>query len=57
MAHPEGFAIENFSHEGKAREVYRAGAGPAVVIMSEMPGITPAVATFARTIAAAGISV
>ncbi len=57
MAHPDGFAVENFSHEGKMREVYRAGTGPAVVIMSEMPGITPAVATFARTVAAAGFSV
>jgi dienelactone hydrolase len=57
MAHPEGFTVESFRHDGKPREVYRAGTGPAVIIMSEMPGITPQVAAFARIVAAAGFSV
>ncbi len=42
----------------KTRDVYRRGDdGPAVIVMSEVPGITPQVATFARTVADAGFSV
>ena len=33
------------------------GAGPCVLVMTEMPGITPAVAAFARKIADAGFTV
>lgn len=43
-----------FAHGGKEREVFRLGTGPAVVVMAEMPGITPMVATFARRVAAIG---
>lgn len=57
MADPPGFAVTTFSHEGKQRTVYRAGSGPAVVIMSEIPGITPQVARFARYVADDGFSV
>ncbi|MHB8219704.1 MAG: dienelactone hydrolase family protein [Acidimicrobiales bacterium] len=39
---------------GKTRDVYRLGTGPAVVIMSEVPGITPKVAEFARRVAGIG---
>lgn len=46
-----------FAHEGKERVVYRRGDGPAVVIMTEMPGITPAVADFARRVAGRGCTV
>lgn len=52
-----GFTAASFSHGGKTRTVYRAGTGPAVVIMSEMPGITPQVARFAKYVADAGFSV
>jgi dienelactone hydrolase len=57
MSVPEGFESTNQTHLGQTREVFRAGSGPAVIVMSEMPGITPQVAQFARTIAAAGFSV
>lgn len=57
MADPEGFGVTTFTHGGKTRKVYRAGSGPAVVIMSEIPGITPQVARFARYVAEAGFSV
>jgi len=50
----EGFAKETFESGGKERDVYRMGAGPAVVVISEMPGITPQVAGFGRRVAAAG---
>jgi dienelactone hydrolase len=47
----EGFETFRFSHEGAARTVYRRGEGPGVVIMHEIPGITPEVARFARIVA------
>jgi dienelactone hydrolase len=50
----EGFTKESFEEDGKRRDVYRMGNGPAVIVMSEMPGITPGVAEFGRRVAAAG---
>lgn len=43
--------------EGVGKRVYVSGAGPAVVIMPEMPGISPDVARFARWVREAGFSV
>ena len=53
----EGFTSTEFTHEGEMRTVYRRGEGPGVVIMHEIPGITPEVARFARRVADAGFSV
>ena len=39
------------------RTVYVAGQGPAVVVMAEMPGISPDVARFARWVRDAGFTV
>ncbi|HEX3460991.1 MAG TPA: dienelactone hydrolase family protein [Acidimicrobiales bacterium] len=50
----EGFEKGEFSAEGKSRTVYRSGSGPAVIVMSEMPGITPHVAEFGRKVASIG---
>jgi dienelactone hydrolase len=50
----EGFAREHFAWEGKTRTIYRMGTGPAVIVIAEMPGITPKVAEFARRVAAIG---
>ncbi|HWE65205.1 MAG TPA: dienelactone hydrolase family protein [Acidimicrobiales bacterium] len=50
----EGFTKETFEADGKRRDLYRAGSGPAVIVMSEMPGITPLVAEFGRRVVAAG---
>lgn len=52
-----GFDMRSFEALGARRDVYRAGEGPAVVVMHEVPGITPAVAGFARRLARAGFSV
>ena len=41
----------------KERLVYVAGTGPAVVVMTEMPGISPHVARFARWVRDAGFTV
>ena len=53
----EDFEREPFSTQGVTRDVYRMGHGPAVLILSEMPGITPLVAEFARRVAAQGLRV
>lgn len=49
-----GFDKESFEADGKARDIYRIGSGPAVIVISEIPGITPLVAQFGRRVAAAG---
>ncbi len=51
-----GFEQATFSAGGTSRPVYRTGSGPAVIVISEMPGITPAVAGFARRVADAGFT-
>ena len=48
------FTKESFEADGKRRDVFRRGTGPAVIVISEMPGITPPVAQFGRRVAAAG---
>jgi dienelactone hydrolase len=52
-----GFEATRFTHGGAERCVYRRGSGPAVVVIHEIPGITPPVADFARRVADAGFSV
>ena len=50
----EGYERDSFSWQGEKRDVYRTGTGPAVIVMSEVPGITPLVAQFGRRVAAIG---
>jgi dienelactone hydrolase len=52
----EGFEEGSFTHEGATRAVYRRGSGPGVVVMHEIPGITPEVACFARRVADEGFT-
>jgi len=51
------FDATEFTDNGVTRTVYRMGTGPGVVIMSEVPGITPKVADFARRVVDLGCSV
>ena len=53
----DGFAESSFTHDGETRAVYRRGSGPGVVVMHEIPGITPSVAEFSRRVADAGFTV
>lgn len=53
----DGFKRESFTHDGAEKDVYRRGNGPGVVIMSEMPGITPSVIRFAERVAVEGFTV
>jgi dienelactone hydrolase len=50
------FSHFEFDRAGKHRTVYRKGTGPAVIIMHEVPGITPQVARFARYVVDAGMT-
>ena len=43
-----------FSHDGMTHDVYRKGAGPVVVVITEMPGISPYVLGFGDRIVAMG---
>jgi len=36
-----------FTHDGKSRDIFRHGTGPAVIVIAEMPGISPKVIEFA----------
>lgn len=42
---------------GKTKTVYVAGSGPAVIVMAEIPGISPYVSRFARWVRDAGLTV
>jgi dienelactone hydrolase len=53
----DGFTATTFTHAGSTKDVYRAGAGPGIVVISEMPGITPNVAAFATRLVDAGFTV
>jgi dienelactone hydrolase len=52
-----GFDLSAFDHDGVSRPLYRRGEGPGVVIVHEIPGITPEVARFARIVADDGFGV
>lgn len=47
----------SFSAAGIERDVYSRGAGPVVIVVHEIPGITPAVARFAGDVVDAGFRV
>lgn len=51
------FEARSVDLEGAAKRVYVSGAGPAVIVMAEMPGISPDVARFARWVRDAGFTV
>src|SRR5690242_17936567 len=53
----EDFARREITLDGVAKRVYVTGSGPAVIVMSEMPGISPHVARFARWVRDAGFTV
>lgn len=53
----DGFATTTATYDGRTRTVYRAGTGPAVVVLAEIPGITPDVLAFARRVVDLGCAV
>lgn len=53
----EDFTPRMMSVDGIEKKVWGMGTGPAVIVMTEMPGISPHVARFARWVRDAGFSV
>ena len=53
----DDFLERQIELNGAAKRVFIAGEGPAVIVMAEMPGISPAVARFARWVRGAGFTV
>ena len=53
----DGFAKTEFTHDGRTYPVHRGGEGPGVVVMHEIPGITPQVAAFAERVRDEGFHV
>ncbi|MFO0563151.1 MAG: dienelactone hydrolase family protein [Polyangiales bacterium] len=51
------FDRRELTFDDATRAVYTAGEGPAVIVMAEMPGISPDVARFARWVRDAGFTV
>lgn len=50
------FTKEPFEADGTTHDIYRSGSGPAVIVISEIPGITPHVAGFARKVVNRGMT-
>lgn len=53
----EDFTLREITLDGSRKRVHVAGAGPAVIVMTEMPGISPHVARFSRWVRDAGFTV
>ncbi len=53
----EDFEARSITLDEESKRVYVAGSGPAVLVMTEMPGISPQVARFARWVRDAGFTV
>ncbi|MEM7324218.1 MAG: dienelactone hydrolase family protein [Actinomycetota bacterium] len=51
------FTLDTFEADGVTHPIYRRGTGPAVIIITELPGITPQVLGFANRVVAIGCSV
>jgi dienelactone hydrolase len=51
------FSCRDIAFDGVAKKVYAAGTGPGVIVMTEMPGISPQVARFARWVRDTGFTV
>jgi len=52
-----GWTVGSFSADGRTFPTYRRGSGPAVIVVHEIPGITPAVLRFADEVVDAGLTV
>lgn len=57
MTFPDGWARGSHTHDGVTHATYRRGTGPGVIVIHEIPGITPEVVTFAEEVVAAGFTV
>ena len=53
----EGWVKSSFTAATLTRDTYRKGSGPVVIVVHEIPGITPAVERFANDVVNAGFTV
>ena len=53
----DGWAPDEFTAGGSTKAVFHRGVGPGVIVIHEIPGITPRVASFANDVVAAGFTV
>lgn len=52
-----GWDLSSYTAEGRTFPTYRKGTGPGVIVIHEIPGITPKVQAFAEEVVAAGFTV
>lgn len=57
MTFPESWTQSSHTYDGTSHPTYRKGTGPGVVVIHEIPGITPAVAAFGQELVDAGYTV
>jgi hypothetical protein len=57
MTFPDGWTQGSHTHDGVTHPTYRQGTGPGVIVIHEIPGITPAVAAFGQEVVDAGYTV
>lgn len=57
MSRLDSWARGSHAHEGVTHPTYRKGTGPGVVVIHEVPGITPDVIAFAEEVVEAGHTV
>lgn len=57
MTFPDGWTHGSHTHDGVSHATYRRGSGPGVVVVHEIPGITPEVAAFGQEVVDAGYTV
>lgn len=53
----DGWMSAEFTADGTSRPIYRRGTGRGVIVIHELPGITPEVITFAEEVVDAGFTV
>jgi dienelactone hydrolase len=53
----DGFDEMTFTHDSVSRQVFRAGTGPAVIVIHEVPGLHPEAIAFGRRVIDAGFTV
>ena len=57
MSGLDSWTLGEHADEGTTHPTYRKGSGPGVIVIHEIPGITPAVIAFSEEVVAAGFTV
>jgi len=57
MSFPDGWTQDTHTYDDVTHPTYRRGSGTGVIVIHEIPGITPEVATFAEEVVDAGHTV